>query len=223
MILPYEANPRRMTFSERTGQARTLIENATTKFRGASGGGRPDATDHRGRKRGSASETLATQRQRVVALTNQLGVGRAALRLRLELLRDLLPGAARIAVLVNPADASLTEPESKEVTDAARTMGLQIQVHNANTSAEINAAFEAIARERPDAVAVASTPFLNGRQVQLAQLAAFHRLPTISNLRADSLFSSATENGHPVTGTFGGGWVLNHVVAGSPGDASVPA
>ena len=102
---------------------------------------------------------------------------------RLELLRDLLPGAARIAVLVNPADASLSEPQSKEVTDAARTMGLQIQVHNANTSAEINSAFEAIARERPDAVVVASTPFLNGRQVQLAQLAAFHRLPTISALR----------------------------------------
>ena len=102
---------------------------------------------------------------------------------RLELLRDLLPGAARIAVLVNPADASLSEPQSKEVTDAARTMGLQIQVHSANTSAEINSAFEAIARERPDAVVVASTPFLNGRQVQLAQLAAFHRLPTISALR----------------------------------------
>jgi len=102
---------------------------------------------------------------------------------RLELLRDLLPGATRIAVLENPADATLTEPESKEVTDAGRTMRLQIQVHNANTSAEINAAFEAMGRERPDAVVVGSTPFLNGRQVQLAQLAAFHRLPTISALR----------------------------------------
>ena len=102
---------------------------------------------------------------------------------RLELVRDLLPGAARIAVLVNPADATLTEPELKEVTDAARAMGLQIQVHNANTSAEINAAFETIGRERPDGVVVGSTPFLNGRQVQLAQLAAFHQLPTISALR----------------------------------------
>jgi putative ABC transport system substrate-binding protein len=102
---------------------------------------------------------------------------------RLELLRDLLPGATRIAVLANPADATLAEPESKEVTDAGRTMGLQIQVHNANTSAEINAAFEAMGRERPEAVVVGSTPFLNGRQVQLAQLSAFHRLPTISALR----------------------------------------
>ena len=102
---------------------------------------------------------------------------------RLELLRDLLPGAARIAVLFNPADANLYETESKEMTDAARTMGLQIQAYNANTSAEINAAFEAIAHERPDAVVVGSTPFLNGRQVQLAQLAAFHQLPAISASR----------------------------------------
>jgi putative ABC transport system substrate-binding protein len=102
---------------------------------------------------------------------------------RLELLRDLLPGAARIAVLFNPADANLYETESKEMIDAARTMGLQIQAYNANTSAEINAAFEAMARERPDAVVIGSTPFLNGRQVQLAQLAAFHRLPAISALR----------------------------------------
>jgi putative ABC transport system substrate-binding protein len=102
---------------------------------------------------------------------------------RLELIRDLLPGATRIAVLENPADATLSEPELKEARDAARAMGLQIQVHNANTSAEINAAFNAMGRERPDAVVVGSTPFLNGRHVQLAQLSAFHRLPTISALR----------------------------------------
>ena len=62
-------------------------------------------------------------------------------------------------------------------------MGLQIQVHNADTSAEINAAFEAMGRERPDAVFVAVSVFLNGRRIQLAQLAAFHRLPTIYALR----------------------------------------
>ena len=61
--------------------------------------------------------------------------------------------------------------------------GCKMQVHNANTSAEINAAFEAIGRGRPDAVVVGSTPFLNGRQVQLAQLAAFHQLPAIAPLR----------------------------------------
>jgi ABC-type uncharacterized transport system substrate-binding protein len=98
---------------------------------------------------------------------------------RLELLRDLLPRAGRIAVLVNPADTRLTEIQLKDVNAAARSKGLQIQVHNADTSAEITAAFEAMGRERPDAVLVGTTPFLNGRRVQPAQLSAFHRLPAI--------------------------------------------
>ena len=102
---------------------------------------------------------------------------------RLELLRDLLPRATRIAVLVNPADATLTDVQLKEVGAAARAMGLQIQVHNADTQVEIDAAFEAMGRDRPDAVLVGVTPFLNGRRVQLAQLAAFHRLPAIYALR----------------------------------------
>jgi putative ABC transport system substrate-binding protein len=96
---------------------------------------------------------------------------------RLEMLRDLLPGATRIAVLASPADAR--PAELKDVNAAARSMGLQIQVHNANTSAEIDAAFAAMGRERPDAVFVGSIPFFNGRRVQLTQLATFHHLPAI--------------------------------------------
>jgi putative tryptophan/tyrosine transport system substrate-binding protein len=98
---------------------------------------------------------------------------------RLELLRDLLPRARRIALLVNPADASLTEVQLKDVNTAAQSMGVQIQVYNADTSVEIDAAFEAMNRDRPDAVLVGTTPFLNGRRVQLAQVAAFYRLPAI--------------------------------------------
>ena len=66
---------------------------------------------------------------------------------------------------------------------AARAIGLQIQIHNANTSAEIDAAFETMSRERPDAVFVTTSAFLSGRRVQLAQLAAFHRLPASYGLR----------------------------------------
>jgi putative tryptophan/tyrosine transport system substrate-binding protein len=77
----------------------------------------------------------------------------------------------------------LTETQLREVDSAGRAMALQIQIHRANTSAEIDAAFETIGRERPDAVFVATTPFLNGRRVQLAQLAAFHRLPATYALR----------------------------------------
>jgi ABC-type uncharacterized transport system substrate-binding protein len=102
---------------------------------------------------------------------------------RLELLRGLLPKLVRIAVLVNPADITVTETQLKDVNAAAGAMGLQIQVFNANTSAEIDAAFETMGRERPDAVLVATSAFLNGRRVQLAHLATFHRLPAIYALR----------------------------------------
>jgi putative tryptophan/tyrosine transport system substrate-binding protein len=102
---------------------------------------------------------------------------------RLELLRELLPAAARFAVLVNPTNAATTDATLREVEIAARTMGLQIQVFTANTSREIDAAFEGMGRERPDALFVANTPFLNARAVQLAQLATFHRLPAIYGLR----------------------------------------
>jgi putative ABC transport system substrate-binding protein len=101
---------------------------------------------------------------------------------RLELLRALVPAATRIAVLVNPADP-VTENQLKEVQAAALASGLKIQVLNANTSGEIVAAFETIGRERPDALFVAASPFLNGRRVQLAQLAALHRLPAAYPLR----------------------------------------
>jgi putative tryptophan/tyrosine transport system substrate-binding protein len=96
---------------------------------------------------------------------------------RLELLRELLPGANRIAVLVNPADTTATETQMKDVSAAARAMGLQIQILNADTIAEIDAAFETTGRSRPDAVFVSASPFLNGRRVQLTHHASFHRLP----------------------------------------------
>jgi putative ABC transport system substrate-binding protein len=96
---------------------------------------------------------------------------------RLELLRELVPAAARVAVLANPADATQTETILREVPVAARAMGLQIQILNASTSREINAVFATIARERPDAIFVASDPFFQTRRVQLAALAAHHAVP----------------------------------------------
>jgi putative ABC transport system substrate-binding protein len=96
---------------------------------------------------------------------------------RLELLRELLPGAKTVAVLVNPSDAANTEATLTEVARAATAIGLQIQVLNANTSREIDTALAGIGRERPDALFVGQAPFLNVRRVQLVQLAAYHRLP----------------------------------------------
>jgi len=98
---------------------------------------------------------------------------------RLELLRELVPSAIRIAVIVDPASATTTESILREVEPAGRVMGLQIQVLTASTSGEINAAFAAIARARPDAVFVGISPFLIDRRVQLAQLAARNAVPAI--------------------------------------------
>ena len=98
---------------------------------------------------------------------------------RLELLRELVPGAARVAVIVNPADATYTETMLRDVGPAARAIGWQIQVLEADTSRAIDAAFATFVRERPDALFVGSSPFFTSRRVQLVQLAARHAVPAI--------------------------------------------
>ena len=98
---------------------------------------------------------------------------------RLDLLHELLPRAARIAVLVNPANATNTASILRDVEAAARPIGLQVQVLNASTSREINAAFENVGRDRPDALFVGPDTFLIARRIQVVQLAAFHRLPAV--------------------------------------------
>jgi len=101
---------------------------------------------------------------------------------RLELLRELVPGAVRVAVLVNPANPN-TETILRDVEAAARTMGLQIQVCNAGTIDEIDAGFATFARERPDALVVAPDPLFLARRVQLVLLAASNKIPTTYGVR----------------------------------------
>jgi ABC-type uncharacterized transport system substrate-binding protein len=96
---------------------------------------------------------------------------------RLGLLHDLVPKAVRIAVLVNPANASATEPTLREIREAARVLGLQIAVLGASTSLEIEAAFSTLVSERADALFVAPDSFFTGRPVQFVTLAAHHRIP----------------------------------------------
>jgi putative ABC transport system substrate-binding protein len=98
---------------------------------------------------------------------------------RLELLRELVPATSRVAVLVDPNNAAGTESTLRDVEPAARAMGLQIQVFKASNSREIDAIFAGFVRERPDALFVATAPFLTDRRVQLALLAAIHRIPAI--------------------------------------------
>jgi putative ABC transport system substrate-binding protein len=97
---------------------------------------------------------------------------------RLELLRELMPAATRVAVLVNPANPANADTASREAGTAARAIGVQIQIFNATTSREISAAFATFGNERPDAVLVGLDPFFNSRRVQLVQLATRYGLPT---------------------------------------------
>src|SRR5262249_34310834 len=97
---------------------------------------------------------------------------------RLELLRELVPGSTRIAVLVNPAHPGVTNSTVRARQAAARAMGLQIiEVFTAATGREINAAFTSLMQERPDAVFVGGDPFFLVRRVQLANLAVRHAIP----------------------------------------------
>jgi putative ABC transport system substrate-binding protein len=102
---------------------------------------------------------------------------------RMEFLREVVPAATRVAVLVNPANATITETTLRDVEPSARAMGLQIQVLNASTSREIDAAFATFVRERPDALFVGSDPFFYSRRVQLALLAARHSIPATYAVR----------------------------------------
>jgi ABC-type uncharacterized transport system substrate-binding protein len=92
---------------------------------------------------------------------------------RLGLLHELVPKAGRVVVLVNPTNAPSTESTLRDVPEAARA----IQILNATTSREIEAAFATIAHNRADALFVAPDGFFNARRVQLATLAAHYRIP----------------------------------------------
>jgi len=96
---------------------------------------------------------------------------------RLELLRELVPAATRVAVLVNPANVANVDNTVREVGVAARAIGLRIQILNASTIHEINAAFATLVREHADAVFVGIDPFFNSRRTQLVHLATRYAVP----------------------------------------------
>jgi putative ABC transport system substrate-binding protein len=102
---------------------------------------------------------------------------------RLELLRELVPAATRLAVLINPANPANTDPTLRDIEPAARAMGLQVQVLKASTSREIDAAFASLLNEGRGLLFVGGDPFLNSRRVQLATVAARLGIPATFSLR----------------------------------------
>jgi hypothetical protein len=121
---------------------------------------------------------------------------------RLELLRELVPGVARVAVLVNRTNAANTETTLREVEAAARAMRLQLQIFNARTSREIDAAFAVFGRERPDAVFVGQDGFFNSRRLQLANMAARHAVPMASASRDIAEVGGLMSYGSNITDAF---------------------
>jgi putative ABC transport system substrate-binding protein len=117
---------------------------------------------------------------------------------RLGLLHELVPKAVRIAVMVNPANASTAEATLREISEAARALGLHIQVLNASTNREIEAAFASIGHDRADALFVAADAFFASRRVQFATLAMRYAIPmahaTRETVEAGGLMSYGTDN-----------------------------
>jgi ABC-type uncharacterized transport system substrate-binding protein len=105
---------------------------------------------------------------------------------RLRLLHDLVPNAVRVAVLINPANASSAEYNLRQVQQAAPSIGMQIQqVLKASTIAEIDAAFATLEVERPDVLFVAGDGFFDNRAGQIAGLAARAKIPAAYQQRED--------------------------------------
>ncbi|MFZ1097531.1 MAG: ABC transporter substrate-binding protein [Xanthobacteraceae bacterium] len=98
---------------------------------------------------------------------------------RLELLHELVPTARVIALLVNPADPTLAETQSREVLSAAHTLGLELHVLNASTERDFDRVFGTLAQLRAGALVIGTDPFFNSRSKQLAALAVHHAVPAI--------------------------------------------
>jgi putative ABC transport system substrate-binding protein len=119
---------------------------------------------------------------------------------RLELLREMVPGAVRIAVINNPNNKMQTEAILRDMQVAAGAMGLQLHVFDARTSRDIDEVFGALMQNRPDALFVAPDPLFFGRRVQLVNWASRHALPATYPARdlaeAGGLMSYGTDISH---------------------------
>ena len=120
----------------------------------------------------------------------------------LELLRELVPAAKQVVALVNPGGVGIAEVIVRDVEQAGRALGWQINIAHASTSREIDAAFAMLADQRPDAIFVGGDPLLNARRVQLALLAAYHRIPAIYSGREFAEAGGLVSYGSDITDAY---------------------
>ena len=142
---------------------------------------------------------------------------------RLGLLRELVPDAIRIAVLVNPANATTADATMKDIETAAPTMGLQIQFMKVSTNREIDAAFATFGRERPDALFFGPDPLFISRRAQLVNLAAYHRVPATFSGREIIEVGGLMSYASNITDTYrqGGSYVGRILKGAKPADLPV--
>ena len=140
--------------------------------------------------------------------TTRLNVEIAAKRL--QLLHEMVPAAATIALLVNPANPALAEPLLKEAEAAAPRLGLKLHVLRASNEREIDEAFSTLSPSLAGALMIAPDTFFNSRYAQLGGLVLRHKMPTISQERgfvaAGGLMSygGSLDEGYRIVGTYAG-------------------
>jgi putative ABC transport system substrate-binding protein len=122
-------------------------------------------------------------------------------RKRLELLHELVPKATAIAVLVNPTNPN-ADTVSHDLQAAARTLGLQIDIVNASTERDIDAAFATILPRAAGALVVGNDPYFTGRRDQLVALAARHALPAVYSLRESAAAGGLMSYGTSITDAY---------------------
>jgi putative tryptophan/tyrosine transport system substrate-binding protein len=121
---------------------------------------------------------------------------------RLALLHELLPGAARFAVLVNPDNPLVTEAFVRELQAAASAIGRQIEVVSASTNSEIDTAFATLVKKQVDAFLTGPDPLFTTRRVQLTTLAARHVLPALYHRREFADAGGLMSYGSSLAGEF---------------------
>jgi putative tryptophan/tyrosine transport system substrate-binding protein len=141
---------------------------------------------------------------------------------QLGLLRELVPAASRIGVIVNPANPSSAERTVKGVA-AVSAIGLHIQTLTASTSGEIDAAFLTLVRERYDALLLASDPFFSSGRVQLVSLATRHAIPAIYSQRDFTEIGGLMSYGSSITDAWrqSGAYVGRILAGAKPSDLPV--
>ena len=121
---------------------------------------------------------------------------------RLELLHELVPRAAVIALLVNPADPAATEAETRNLQDAVRSLGLQLHILPASTANEIDSAFETLVELRAGALVVSTDPLFTNQRAQIVALAASHAVPAIYVWREFATAGGLISYGTDLTDTY---------------------